>query len=235
MFSVIAIITCSALIPLNILGTNNKRGLLQLSIGNLAPESYVIWAHIGIFALLVCWVMWSIIGELRVYTQLRMWWLTNPENSSRANANMVLVTSVPDKLVKDEQRLADIFDVLPGGVRQVIVSRQSKELAAIVTKRDRLARRLEQLLTAYAVKCTALSDQPGYVAPKHPTMRTHGVWGKRVDAFEYLASEIAMCNHYIAQSAKTRHEYKPQSSALILFNQQIAAHLAAQAVIDYKP
>ncbi|KAJ2017011.1 phosphate metabolism protein 7 [Coemansia sp. S680] len=235
MFSVIAIITCSALIPLNILGTNNKRGLLQLSIGNLAPESYVIWAHIGIFALLVCWVMWSIIGELRVYTQLRMWWLTNPENSSRANANMVLVTSVPDKLVKDEQRLADIFDVLPGGVRQVIVSRQSKELAAIVTKRDRLARRLEQLLTAYAVKCTALSDQPGYVAPKHPTMRTHGMWGKRVDAFEYLASEIAMCNHYIAQSAKTRHEYKPQSSALILFNQQIAAHLAAQAVIDYKP
>ncbi|KAJ2870367.1 phosphate metabolism protein 7 [Coemansia aciculifera] len=240
MFSVIAIVTCAALLPINILGTNGLRGLLQLSIGNLSPDSYLIWVHIGIFALLVCWVMWSIVGELRVYTQLRMWWLTNPENSSRANANMVLVTSVPDKLVKDEQRLADIFDVLPGGVRQVIVSRQSRELAAIVAKRDRLAGRLEQLLTAYAVKCTALSDQAqaagsSYVAPQHPTVRTHGVWGKRVDAFEYLASEIAMCNHYIAQSAKTRHEYKPQSSALILFNQQIAAHLAAQAVIDYKP
>ncbi|KAJ2731282.1 hypothetical protein IW152_004673 [Coemansia sp. BCRC 34962] len=239
MFSVIAVVTCGALLPINILGAGGQRGLLQLSISNLATDSYLVWAHIGIFALLVCWVMWSIVGELRLYTQLRMWWLTNPENSSRASANMVLVTSVPDKLVRDEQRLADIFDVLPGGVRQVIVSRQAKELAAVVRKRDGLAKRLEEMLTAYALHCTKASERAlaagtHYVAPRHPTLRAR-VWGKRVDAFEYLASEIAMCNHFIAQSAKTRHELKPQASALVLFNQQIAAHLAAQAVIDYKP
>ncbi|KAJ2688161.1 phosphate metabolism protein 7 [Coemansia spiralis] len=239
MFSVIAVVTCGALLPINILGTGGRRGLLQLSISNLSTDSYLIWVHIGIFALLVCWVMWSIVGELRLYTQLRMWWLTNPENSSRANANMVLVTGVPEKLVKDEGRLADIFDVLPGGVRQVIVSRESKELAAAVKKRDGLAARLEKMLTAYALKCTKLSDRAAakgthYVAPGHPRLRA-GVWGKRVDAFEYLASEIAMCNHFIAQCAKTRHEFKPQSAALVLFNQQIAAHLAAQAVVDYKP
>ncbi|KAJ2830904.1 phosphate metabolism protein 7, partial [Coemansia sp. 'formosensis'] len=239
MFSVIAIVTCAALLPLNILGTQDQRGLLQLSIGNIAPKSYVLWAHIGVFALLVFWVMWSIVGELRVYTQLRMWWLTNPENAMRANANMVLVTGVPHKLVKDEQRLADIFDVLPGGVRQVIVSRQSKELEAVVKKRDGLAAQLERLLTKYAVLCTDLNDRAQmagtpYIAAPHPTVRT-GMWGKRVDAFEYLASELAMCNHYIAQSAKTRADFAPQSAALVLFNQQIAAHLAAQAVIDYKP
>ncbi|KAJ2741421.1 phosphate metabolism protein 7 [Coemansia sp. BCRC 34301] len=240
MFSVIAVVTASTLLPINILGTEGLRGLSQLSMGNVSENSYLLWVHVGVFAVLVSWVLWSIVGELRIYTQLRMWWLTAPENASRANANMVLVTGVPQKLVKDEQRLADIFDVLPGGVRQVIVSRQPKELARVVKKRDRLAARLEKMLTKYAVTCTRLSDRAAetglaYVAPKHPGMRAYGVVGKRVDAFEYLASEIAMCNHFIAQSAKTRSEHKPQSAALILFNQQIAAHLAAQAVIDYKP
>ncbi|KAJ1997445.1 phosphate metabolism protein 7, partial [Coemansia thaxteri] len=154
---------------------------------------------------------------------------------------MVLVTSVPEKLVKDEQRLTDIFDILPGGVRQVVISRESRELAKIVERRDALARKLEKLLTEYAVKCTKLSHsvvqgETAYVAPKHPTMRTMGgALGKRVDAFEYLASEIAMCNHYIAQSTKSLAGSKAQSAALVLFNQQIAAHLAAQVVLDYKP
>ncbi|KAJ2907919.1 phosphate metabolism protein 7 [Coemansia aciculifera] len=44
-----------------------------------------------------------------------------------------------------------------------------------------------------------------------------------------------MCNHFIAQSTKTRGEFPRQGAALVLFNQQIAAHLAAQAVVDYKP
>ncbi|KAJ2476692.1 phosphate metabolism protein 7, partial [Coemansia sp. RSA 2320] len=93
MFSVISVVTCGALLPINILGTVGLSGLSQLSMGNVDPDSYLLWVHIGVFGVLVSWVLWSLVGELRVYTHLRMWWLTNPDNASRANANMVLVTS----------------------------------------------------------------------------------------------------------------------------------------------
>ncbi|KAJ1720853.1 phosphate metabolism protein 7, partial [Coemansia erecta] len=56
-----------------------------------------------------------------------------------------------------------------------------------------------------------------------------------VEMFEYLAAEIAMCNHFIAQSMKQMDGFTKESSALVMFNRQVAAHVAAQAVIDYSP
>ncbi|KAI7820610.1 hypothetical protein BX661DRAFT_189057 [Kickxella alabastrina] len=241
-FAVTSILSAASILPINILGTNGLKDLSSLSIGNVDPMSSRLWAHVGFLALLVSWTVWCIIGELRIYTHLRMWWLTHPDYAARAAASTVLITDVPKSLVNNEARLAETFDMLPGGVRQVFVNRTSKELADVVNKRDKLAKRLEILLTRYAVECSkkfAVSTLSGdmYVQPKRPVIQRGWMplFGKKVETFEYLAAEIAMCNHFIAQSIKDVNGFKRESSAMVMFNKQIAAHMATQAVIDYRP
>ncbi|KAJ2387382.1 phosphate metabolism protein 7 [Coemansia sp. RSA 2603] len=239
--SVISVLSAATILPINILGTVGLSGLDSLSMGNVDSRSSRLWVHVGFFALAVVWTMWCVVGELRIYTHLRMWWLTHPDHAGCASANTVLVTDVPRALAKDEPRLKQIFDVLPGGVRQVFVNRTCPELTKTVQKRDKLAHKLEKLLTKYAIQSTKLYERAQstgdmYVAPKRPTMRKSALsFGRKIEMFEYLAAEIAMCNHFIAQSLKQMQGFSRGSSALVLFNRQVAAHVAAQAVVDYAP
>ncbi|KAJ1995504.1 phosphate metabolism protein 7 [Coemansia spiralis] len=241
MFTVISVLSALTILPVNILGTMGQKGLNSLSLGNVDPKSAWLWVHVGFFATAVAWTLRTIVGELRIYTHLRMWWLTHPDNASRAGASMVLVSHIPKCL--DESGLADLFDVFPGGVRQVLINRSSNKVAKIIKKRDELARKLEKLLTKYALQCTraqenAVKHNQVFVQPPRPTFRKP-IWGlplgTQAEVFEYYASEIAMCNHYIAQSGKTLDKFTRQPSALVMFNRQVAAHMAAQTVLDYEP
>ncbi|KAJ2888933.1 phosphate metabolism protein 7 [Coemansia asiatica] len=241
-FAAISVISAASILPINILGTNGLTGLDSLSIGNVDSKSSRLWVHVGVFALIVVWTLWNIVGELRIYTHLRMWWLTHPAHASRAQASTVLVTDLPKTLLNNDERLFRMFDMLPGGVRQIFVNRSSDELADTVKKRDRLAAKLEKLLTKYAVKCVKTYEKASlrgdmYVQPRRPAMRKGplSLFGGKVETFEYLSAEIAMCNHYIAQNLKQMQDFKRQPSALVMFNKQIAAHMASQAVLDYKP
>ncbi|KAJ2720863.1 phosphate metabolism protein 7 [Coemansia sp. Benny D115] len=241
-FSVISVLSAGSILPINILGSKGFEGLTSLSISNVDNKSSRLWVHVGFFALVVVWTMWNITGELRIYTHLRMWWLTHPDHATKASASTILVTDIPKNLVNDESRLSEMFDMLPGGVRQIFVNRTSKELANTVAKRDKLAHKLEKLLTRYAIECTKKYEKAQktgdmYVQPKRPITFKSGsrMMGEKVETIEYLASEIAMCNHFIAQSTKDMSSFTRESSALVMFNKQIAAHMAAQAVLDYKP
>ncbi|KAJ1878781.1 phosphate metabolism protein 7 [Coemansia sp. RSA 1722] len=241
-FAVIGVVSAATILPINILGTNGLTGLDSLSIGNVDSKSSRLWVHVGFFGLIVVWTLWNIVGELRIYTHLRMWWLTHPNHATRAQASTVLVTDLPKTLVNNEERLFRMFDTLPGGVRQIFVNRSSEELADTVKKRDRLAAKLEKLLTKYAVKCIKTYEKASlrgdmYVQPQRPVMRKGplSVVGSKVETFEYLAAEIAMCNHYIAQNLKQMQDFKREPSALVMFNKQVAAHMASQVVLDYKP
>ncbi|KAJ1806357.1 phosphate metabolism protein 7, partial [Coemansia sp. RSA 2598] len=241
-FAVIGVVSAATILPINILGTNGLSGLDSLSIGNVDSKSSRLWVHVGFFALIVVWTLWNIVGELRIYTHLRMWWLMHPNHACRAQASTVLVTDLPKTLVGNEKRLFRMLDTFPGGVRQVFVNRSSDELTDTVKKRDRLAAKLEKMLTKYAVKCVKTYEKASlrgdmYVQPPRPVIRKGplSLFGSKVEAFEYLAAEIAMCNHYIAQSLKQMKDFKREPSALVMFNKQIAAHMAAQVVLDYKP
>ncbi|KAJ2171852.1 phosphate metabolism protein 7 [Coemansia sp. RSA 560] len=159
MFAVISIASAASILPVNVKGTMKLTGLNSLSMGNVDPRSNWLWVHIGFFAAIVWWSLWNIVGELRIYTHLRMWWLTHPNTVSKAGASTVLVSNVPKSLANDESRLRDLFSMFPGGIRQVFVNR-------IANNMDSMER---------------------------------------------------------------------QSSALVMFNQQVGAHMAAQTVLDYRP
>ncbi|KAJ2822562.1 phosphate metabolism protein 7 [Coemansia erecta] len=215
-------------------------GLGSLSMGNVDPKSNWLWMHIGFFAVIVGWSLWTIVGELRIYTHMRMWWLTHPNTAKRASALTVLVSDVPKTLVDDESRLHDVFAMFPGGVRQVFVNRACKELAKTVRKRDKLAKQLEKALTKYAVNCKKLWSKAqkaggSYTPPSRPRAKKWWNPFSSADLFENLAAEIAMCNHFIAQSAKNMDKMERKPSALVMFNRQIGAHMAAQTVLDYRP
>ncbi|KAJ1733830.1 phosphate metabolism protein 7 [Coemansia biformis] len=238
MFGVLGVISTASILPVNIMGTAGQQGLNALSIGNVDSKSNLLWVHIGVFALTIVWSIWCMVGELRIYTHLRMWWLTEPQNTAQAGASTVLVANIPEGLVDDDQRLHALFDsTFPGGVRRIYVNRSSKELKRMVKKRDGLARRLEQALTAYAIQCTRASERAAkagspYEPPARPNLRAGG---RRVEAFVHYASEIAICNNFIAQNTKTMATTARLPSALVMFNKPIAAHMAAQCVLDYRP
>ncbi|KAJ1957996.1 phosphate metabolism protein 7, partial [Dipsacomyces acuminosporus] len=224
------------------MGGNDVHGLARLSIGNVQPYSSLLWIHIVFFIVFVAWVMSNIFGELKVYARLRMWWLTNPERTKNCGASTVLVSSLPDNLIDQDDKLSSIFGIFPGGVRQIIVNRNVSELEDIVNKRDSHVKRLEKLLTNYAVQCEkayvrSVQNGAPYSEPKRPLLRESKIpfKGPKIDAITYHATEIEKLNSKIAKFGGDASKFKRQSSAFVMFNEQIAAHMSAQSVLDYKP
>ncbi|KAI8324299.1 DUF221-domain-containing protein [Martensiomyces pterosporus] len=242
MFTVLSLLSVVTILPANITGGNNIGGLDRLSMGNVEPQSGKLWIHIVFFMVFVAWVMANIFGELKVYTRLRMWWLTNPEHTRNIGASTVLVSSLPDNLVDQDDKLNSMFSMFPGGVRQIIVNRNVSELEDAVNERDARVKKLENLLTKYAVQCekaykNSVKKGTAYKEPKRPLMRESKVpfKGPKIDAITHHSTEIAKLNKKIAEFDGDLHKFKRQSSAFILFNKQIAAHMSAQTVLDYKP
>ncbi|KAJ1663508.1 phosphate metabolism protein 7 [Coemansia sp. RSA 1813] len=242
MFVVLSLLSVVTILPANITGGNGVKGMAILTMGNVRPDSKTLWVHIVFFMVFVVWVLWNIFGEFKVYTRLRIWWLTNPKHASRVGASTIMVSTLPQALIGDDDRISSVFNMFPGGVRQVIVNRNCTELEDIVEERDSLAMKLEGTLTSYAVKCEkdfkkATKKGATFKEPKRPTMRKSKIpfKGPKLDAIEYLSTEIAKLNKQISEAGGEEENYKRQSTAFVFFNKQIAAHMAAQTVLDYKP
>jgi hypothetical protein len=144
------------LIPLNKVGgkdfnlvgnTNNTRwnvsGLDQLAWGNVTPEhTNRYWAHLVLAVLSIIYVCAVFFDELRGYIRLRQAYLTSPQHRLRASATTVLVTAIPkDWLTLDA--LTKLYDVFPGGIRNIWINRDFDELNEKVKLRNKLALLLE--------------------------------------------------------------------------------------------
>ncbi|KAJ2720772.1 phosphate metabolism protein 7 [Coemansia sp. Benny D115] len=241
-FTVLSVLSVVTIMPVNITGDENKKGILKLTMSNVSADSPRNWVHIVFFMVFVVWVMRNIFGELKVYTRLRLWWLTNPAHSNKIGSSTIMVSTLPDSLIERDDRIRRTFDVFPGGVRQIIVNRDCTELADIVETRNKHALKLEKLMTVYAVNCEkahkkSIKKNTTYVEPKRPLMRESKIpfKGPKIDAIEYLSAEIAKLNKQIAELSSDPTQFKRQSSAFVLFRKQIAAHMSAQTVLDYKP
>ncbi|KAJ1725232.1 phosphate metabolism protein 7 [Coemansia erecta] len=241
-FTVLSLLSVVTILPVNITGGGDAEGISILTMSNLPQDSPKVWVQIVFFMVFVVWVMKNILGELNVYTRLRLWWLTTPEHMNKVGSSTVMVSTLPDTLIEREDRIRQMFDVFPGGVRQIVVNRDCSDLADIVKQRDKYALKLEKILTAYAVNCEkahkkAAKKGTEYAEPKRPLMRESKIpfKGPKIDAIEFLSTEIARMNQEISESTGDATKFKRQSSAFVLFRKQIAAHMSAQTVLDYKP
>jgi transposase len=152
------------LLPLNLdnhwPGANPNAGLSKASWGNIPPtNTNRYWAHLILAIIVVIWACYVFYDELRGYIRLRQAYLTSPQHRLRASATTVLVSSIPRKWISVEA-LEGLFDVYPGGIRNIWLNRNFDELADKVKWRNRWATALEQAETKLIRQCKrAHADQ----------------------------------------------------------------------------
>lgn len=121
----------------------NVTGLDQLSWGNVHPEkNNRYWVHLVLAVVVVFYTCFVFFDELRGYIRLRQAYLTSPQHRLRASATTVLVTGIPRKWCTFEA-LDGLYDVFPGGIRNIWVNRNYDELSEKVKIRNKLALALE--------------------------------------------------------------------------------------------
>lgn len=130
LFGILAIVILPILLPLNSIGGRGEadpvepvRGLDKLAWTNVAAEDTKrYWAHLLLAVgtiILCCYMFYT---ELKVYIRLRQAYLTSPQHRLRASATTVLVTAIPRKWLTVKMLLG-LYDVFPGGVRNIWVNR----------------------------------------------------------------------------------------------------------------
>lgn len=121
----------------------NVSGLDQLAWGNVRPDKTSrYWAHLVLAVIVVAWVCFTFFDELRGYIRLRQVYLTSPQHRLRASATTVLVTAIPRKWCTIEA-LDGLYDVFPGGIRNIWINRNFDELSLKVDLRNKFALALE--------------------------------------------------------------------------------------------
>ncbi|KAL8780202.1 MAG: hypothetical protein Q9194_001033 [Teloschistes cf. exilis] len=126
---------------------NNVTGLDLLAWGNVRPDKNDrYWVHLVLAIVVIVYTCFVFFDELRGYIRLRQSYLTSPQHRLRASATTVLVTAIPRKWCTREA-LDGLYDVFPGGIRNIWVNRNFDELNEKVKMREKLARKLESAET----------------------------------------------------------------------------------------
>jgi len=155
LFLPIALVVLPILMPINrYSGNGSARGLDLLSISNVAPEhaGHRLWAHLLLAIGVIMWFCYVIYKEMRGYIRVRQAYLTSPQHRIRASATTVLVTGIPRKWLTLEA-LNGLYDVFPGGIKNIWINRNLDELADKVQRRDKIAQQLELAQTNLIKTC----------------------------------------------------------------------------------
>ncbi|KAL2807652.1 hypothetical protein BJX63DRAFT_64489 [Aspergillus granulosus] len=203
-FVPLAFIILPTLLPLNKVGGKdrsykngtdtgdkwNVTGLDQLAWGNVAPENTQrYWGHLILAVFVVIYVCAIFFDELRSYIRLRQAYLTSPQHRLRASATTVLVTAIPKRWLS-LKALEGLYDVFPGGIRNIWINRNFDELNEKVKERDRLALKLETAITELIIKCKKVQMKQAKAAAKKAGIKDAD--NKEREAEDLKASKLAM-------------------------------------------
>ncbi|KAJ5281038.1 hypothetical protein N7478_006410 [Penicillium angulare] len=167
-FVPLALLLIPVLIPVNYAGgkgttlidvsTNSTArytvtGLDKLAWGNIKPtQTHRYWAHLILAIIAIIYICFTFFYELRVYIRMRQAYMTSPQHRLRASATTLLVTAIPQEWLSYDA-LNGLFDVFPGGVRNIWVNRNFDELNDKVKRRRKVALKLEAAETSLVRKC----------------------------------------------------------------------------------
>ncbi|KAJ8108108.1 hypothetical protein OPT61_g8399 [Boeremia exigua] len=155
-FIPMACVILPILLPINRAGdVDGVSGLDSFAWPNVGVQNkqHRLWAHLILAVLVVCWVCFNFFLALRKFVRLRQTILTMPEHRIRASATTILVQSIPRKWLT-VAALDALYDVFPGGIKEIWINRNYDELQDKVNKRSQIARTLEGAETNLIIKCT---------------------------------------------------------------------------------
>jgi calcium permeable stress-gated cation channel len=163
-FVPLACLILPILLPINYIGgigsgfatssnSTNVTGVDTVAWGNVSPShTSRYWAHLVLAIVVVVWVCYVFFAELKVYIRVRQDYLTSPEHRLKASATTVLVGAIPKKWLT-EKALMGLYDVFPGGIRNIWINRNYDELLNKVHYRDAVRGQLELAETQLIQKC----------------------------------------------------------------------------------
>jgi len=189
-FVPIAAVLLPILLPLNYYSGGNNAGLDKLSISNVGSQ-YVhnrLWAHLILAVLVIVYFGHVIYRELRGYVRVRQAFLTSPQHRIRASATTVLVSGIPRKWLTREA-LAGLYDVFPGGIKNIWINRDFDELQTKVDIRNNIAKSLESAETNLIKLCHEAHTKHVKEAAKKGGLKRSKTERKRVEAEEDAAAE----------------------------------------------
>jgi hypothetical protein len=160
-FIPMAIVILPILLPINRRGdVPGVSGLDSFSWPNVAVPEKVnrLWAHLVLAVCVVCWVCYNFYVALRKFVRLRQSILTMPEHRIRASATTILVQSIPRKWLT-VAALDALYDVFPGGIKDIWINRDYDELRDKVKRRVKIARALESAETKLILECNKKHKQ----------------------------------------------------------------------------
>lgn len=166
-FIPLALVILPILLPVNATGGNQfahgtssmpvarTTGLNVLAWGNISTANYRrYWTHLILAVLVIIYVCYLMFGELRSYIRVRQAYLTSPQHRLRASATTVLVKAIPAKW-NTVEALDGLYDVFPGGIRNIWINRDFQPLSDKVDIRNALAENLENAETNLIKNCKA--------------------------------------------------------------------------------
>ncbi|KAJ4376224.1 hypothetical protein N0V83_001507 [Neocucurbitaria cava] len=155
-FIPMALVILPILLPINRSGdVKGVSGLDSFAWPNVGVPAKVhrLWAHLILAVCVVCWVCFNFYLALRKFIRLRQTILTLPEHRIRASATTILVQSIPRKWLT-VPALDALYDVFPGGIKDIWINRDFDDLMTKVKKRTKIARKLEAAETDLIITCT---------------------------------------------------------------------------------
>jgi hypothetical protein len=184
-FSLVAILTCVILIPINVsynlshVPSSGRDVLSMLTIRDVGGN--VLWAHVGMVyvitgvVIVVVWFHWTAMVRLRAQ------FFRSPEYTLSFYARTLIVTRVPKKSQSDEGIRAIFNSVqVPYPTTSVHIGRRVGNLPHLIEVHNNTVREFEQILVRYL--------KGGKTGKKRPTIRIGGFWGmggEKRDAIDY--------------------------------------------------
>jgi calcium permeable stress-gated cation channel len=98
-------------------------------------------------------VWYNIRYEMRHFVQSRQHLLTDPVHSATAQSRTLLITGIPARYLTERQ-LFNLFSYLPGGVEQVWLNRDLKDLPDVYNAREDACKKLESAETELLATAT---------------------------------------------------------------------------------
>lgn len=175
-FLPVTLIVLPVLAPINRLsGSNARTAFLNVfSISNVAARHAAdrLWAHWAMGTLVAAWVCYVVRDETLAYVRAKQRFTSGRAGyRMQPSASTILVANFPKDLLTCE-KLKKVFDVFPGGVRDVHISSDTRIRSSMLSAREQTAEALELAETKLIATC--VSKHTGEIYG-----RKHSVWIRR--------------------------------------------------------